>query len=123
MTFSGDSRADRHGAALPARRSRNIRGRKIPPTFSTTATASRKHGDHAFYILNAGGANEKIFTILFPDVRRQVRPALQPYVGHGHWLASAPLESDQNSVPITSVGTAITHHAVAAEDVAGEMRQ
>jgi len=25
-----------------------------------------KHGDHAFYILNAGGANEKIFTILFP---------------------------------------------------------
>jgi hypothetical protein len=25
-----------------------------------------KHGDHAFYILNAGGANEKIFTIFFP---------------------------------------------------------
>ena len=25
-----------------------------------------KHGDHAFYILNAGGANEKVFTILFP---------------------------------------------------------
>jgi hypothetical protein len=25
-----------------------------------------KHGDHAFYIINAGGANEKIFTILFP---------------------------------------------------------
>ena len=26
-----------------------------------------KHGDHAFYIINAGGANEKVFTILFPD--------------------------------------------------------
>jgi hypothetical protein len=25
-----------------------------------------KSGDHAFYILNAGGANEKVFTILFP---------------------------------------------------------
>ncbi len=25
-----------------------------------------KHGDHAFYIINAGGANEKIFTILYP---------------------------------------------------------
>ena len=25
-----------------------------------------KRGDHAFYIINAGGANEKIFTILFP---------------------------------------------------------
>ena len=25
-----------------------------------------KHGDHAFYILNAGGANEKVFTILYP---------------------------------------------------------
>jgi hypothetical protein len=25
-----------------------------------------KHGDHAFYIINAGGANEKRFTILFP---------------------------------------------------------
>jgi len=24
-----------------------------------------KHGDHAFYIINAGGANEKVFTILF----------------------------------------------------------
>ena len=26
-----------------------------------------KHGDHAFYIINAGAANEKVFTILFPD--------------------------------------------------------
>ena len=26
-----------------------------------------KHGDHAFYIVNAGGANEKVFTILFPN--------------------------------------------------------
>ena len=26
-----------------------------------------KHGDHAFYIINAGGANEKVFTILFPS--------------------------------------------------------
>ncbi len=25
-----------------------------------------KAGDHAFYIINAGGANEKVFTILFP---------------------------------------------------------
>lgn len=25
-----------------------------------------KHGDHAFYIINAGGANEKVFTILYP---------------------------------------------------------
>jgi len=25
-----------------------------------------KHGDHAFLILDAGGANEKVFTILFP---------------------------------------------------------
>ena len=25
-----------------------------------------KHGDHAFYIINAGGANEKVFTIMFP---------------------------------------------------------
>jgi hypothetical protein len=25
-----------------------------------------KHGDHAFYIINAGAANEKIFTIMFP---------------------------------------------------------
>ena len=27
-----------------------------------------KHGDHAFLILNAGGANQKVFTILFPTV-------------------------------------------------------
>ena len=26
-----------------------------------------KHGDHAFYIINAGGANEKVFTILFSN--------------------------------------------------------
>ena len=26
-----------------------------------------KRGNHAFYIVNAGGANEKIFTILFPS--------------------------------------------------------
>jgi hypothetical protein len=26
-----------------------------------------KRGDHAFYIINAGGANEKTFTILFSD--------------------------------------------------------
>ena len=25
-----------------------------------------KHGDHAFLILNAGGANEKVFTIVYP---------------------------------------------------------
>ncbi len=25
-----------------------------------------KAGDHAFYIINAGGANEKVFTFLFP---------------------------------------------------------
>ena len=25
-----------------------------------------KHGDHAFFILNAGGANEKVFTIFYP---------------------------------------------------------
>jgi hypothetical protein len=25
-----------------------------------------KHGDHAFYIINAGGANEQDFTIFFP---------------------------------------------------------
>jgi hypothetical protein len=25
-----------------------------------------KRGDHAFYIINAGGANEKVFTILYP---------------------------------------------------------
>jgi hypothetical protein len=25
-----------------------------------------KSGDHAFYIINAGGSNEKVFTILFP---------------------------------------------------------
>ena len=25
-----------------------------------------KHGDHAFYIINAGGANEKVFTIFYP---------------------------------------------------------
>jgi hypothetical protein len=25
-----------------------------------------KRGNHAFYIINAGGANEKVFTILFP---------------------------------------------------------
>jgi len=29
-----------------------------------------KHGDHAFYIINAGGANEKVFTILFPDCKK-----------------------------------------------------
>lgn len=26
-----------------------------------------KHGDHAFFIINAGGANEKVFTISFPN--------------------------------------------------------
>jgi hypothetical protein len=26
-----------------------------------------KHGNHAFYILNAGGANEKVFTIFYPE--------------------------------------------------------
>jgi hypothetical protein len=25
-----------------------------------------KRGDHAFYIINAGGSNEKVFTILYP---------------------------------------------------------
>jgi hypothetical protein len=25
-----------------------------------------KRGDHAFFIINAGGANEKVFTILYP---------------------------------------------------------
>lgn len=30
-------------------------------------TRVEKHGDHAFYIVNAGGANEKVFTILWPD--------------------------------------------------------
>jgi hypothetical protein len=25
-----------------------------------------KHGDHAFFIINAGGANEKVFTIFYP---------------------------------------------------------
>jgi hypothetical protein len=29
-----------------------------------------KHGDHAFYIINAGGANEKVFTILFPESKK-----------------------------------------------------
>jgi hypothetical protein len=29
-------------------------------------TRVEKHGDHAFYIINAGAANEKIFTILYP---------------------------------------------------------
>jgi hypothetical protein len=29
-------------------------------------TRIEKHGDHAFLILNAGGANEKDFTIVFP---------------------------------------------------------
>ncbi len=29
-------------------------------------TRIEKHGDHAFLILNAGGANEKIFTIVYP---------------------------------------------------------
>ena len=30
-------------------------------------TRVEKHGDHAFYIQNAGAANEKVFTILFPQ--------------------------------------------------------
>lgn len=29
-----------------------------------------KHGDHAFYILNAGGANEKVFTIFYPSAAK-----------------------------------------------------
>jgi hypothetical protein len=29
-----------------------------------------KHGDHAFYIINAGGANEKVFTIFFPVCKK-----------------------------------------------------
>jgi hypothetical protein len=29
-------------------------------------TRIEKHGDHAFLILNAGGANEKVFTIVYP---------------------------------------------------------
>jgi hypothetical protein len=29
-------------------------------------TRVEKHGDHAFYIINAGAANEKVFTILYP---------------------------------------------------------
>jgi hypothetical protein len=29
-------------------------------------TRIEKEGDHAFYIINAGGANEKVFTIMFP---------------------------------------------------------
>jgi hypothetical protein len=28
-----------------------------------------KHGDHAFYIINAGGSNEKVFTILFSSCK------------------------------------------------------
>jgi hypothetical protein len=31
-------------------------------------TRIEKHGDHAFLILNAGGANEKDFTIVYPQV-------------------------------------------------------
>jgi len=29
-----------------------------------------KHGNHAFYIINAGGPNEKVFTILFPTCNK-----------------------------------------------------
>ena len=29
-----------------------------------------KCGDHAFYIINAGGPNEKVFTILFPTCNK-----------------------------------------------------
>jgi hypothetical protein len=29
-----------------------------------------KRGDHAFYIINAGGANEKVFTIFFPTCNK-----------------------------------------------------
>jgi hypothetical protein len=29
-------------------------------------TRIEKHGDHAFLIINAGGANEKVFTIVYP---------------------------------------------------------
>jgi hypothetical protein len=29
-----------------------------------------KKGNHAFYIINAGGANEKVFTILFPEEKK-----------------------------------------------------
>jgi hypothetical protein len=32
-------------------------------------TRVEKRGDHAFLIINAGGANEKIFTILFPNAK------------------------------------------------------
>jgi len=32
-------------------------------------TRVEKHGDHAFLILNAGGANEKIFTICYPGAK------------------------------------------------------
>jgi hypothetical protein len=30
-------------------------------------TRIEKHGDHAFLIINAGGANEKVFTIVYPS--------------------------------------------------------
>jgi hypothetical protein len=32
-----------------------------------------KHGDHAFYIINAGGPNEKVYTILFTEPKSAIK--------------------------------------------------
>ena len=40
-----------------------------------------KDGDRAYYIINAGGPNEKIFTILYPD-GKQPMLAMQPELVH-----------------------------------------
>lgn len=38
----------------------------LGPVICANGDRVERHGNHIFYIINAGGANEKVYTILFP---------------------------------------------------------
>ncbi|MCE0522847.1 MAG: hypothetical protein LV480_08040 [Methylacidiphilales bacterium] len=63
MTFSGGAPVDSVPAYLRAI-SRHDWSHNSAMVFDN-GDRVEKHGDHAFYIINAGGANQKVFTILF----------------------------------------------------------
>ena len=65
MTFSGSDAPD---DAVPAyiRSISHYNWSHNNAIVFDNGTRIEKHGDHAFLIINAGGANEKVFTIVYP---------------------------------------------------------
>ncbi len=65
LTFPGDMPTDSIPAAI--REIAKYSWTKDNAYVFDNGDRIEKHGDHAFYILNAGGANEKVYTIVFPS--------------------------------------------------------